>query len=429
MRQPTTKSLVVLAVLAGTLLPVSAHERSLVVPTQFPTIQSAVDAASPGDTIEVLPGTYVEQVVITKSLKLEGSGAGSTIIQAPQTLVPFASGQCGTIHTGNPIFDALVAQICAELGAIATPLVAIVQVANGAHVSMSGFTVAGPVAMCDPSAPRHAVQRGRGVSVVFGGTLELSESRVTRIRDNPLGLCDTGTAILVGESILTFPPGGLVGHATIKNVIVDDYQQTGIAVKGNGSTATLSENLVTGAGPIAKDQTGIEVVDGDVATVTGNTVSGNLCTRPDFCGPDFLNQGQSCGICAIFAGRGTVISENKVFNNDLGITVGESVDCCTVTENKLTNNPVAGLAFVDGSFTASENVIRGGGVGILVAALGVDTVAVLRDNRIKGTSGPPIQELSCCGSTATAIVQTELGRSDSPDRGRRSERAGRNNPR
>ncbi len=358
--------------------------------------------------MNVLPGTYVEQVEITKSLDLRGSGATSTIIQAPQTLVPFASGQCGTIHTGDPVFDAILAQICAELQTSPTPLVAIVQVANGASVSMSGFTVAGPVAgMCDPSAPRHALTRARGVSVVLGGTLGLRDSRVTGIRDNPLGLCATGDAIQIGESIFTLPPNGLVGHATIRDVTVDDYQQVGILVTGTGSSATISGNLVTGSGPIAKGQTGIEVEEGDAATITENTVSGNLCIRPVICGPDFINQLQSCGICPVGAGTGTVVSENTVFNNDLGITVAESSDCCTVTENKLTNNPDFNLAFADGHYTASENVISGGNVGILVAALGVDTVAVLIENRVSGTSGPPIQEVSCCGFTATAIVVTD----------------------
>src|SRR5271157_470542 len=46
------------------------------VPQDFHTIQSAVNAAHPGDTIEVAPGTYHETVLIEKTLTLLGAQAG-----------------------------------------------------------------------------------------------------------------------------------------------------------------------------------------------------------------------------------------------------------------------------------------------------------------------------------------------------------------
>lgn len=55
----------------------------ITVPTDYPTIQSAIDAASPRDTIKVLPGIYTEQLTIGKSITLVGSGAESTTIKAP----------------------------------------------------------------------------------------------------------------------------------------------------------------------------------------------------------------------------------------------------------------------------------------------------------------------------------------------------------
>ena len=66
----------------------STGRRSINVPRDFPTIQAAVDAAAPGATIHVGPGTYTEQIPITKDLDLRGVGAAATVIQTLATLVP-----------------------------------------------------------------------------------------------------------------------------------------------------------------------------------------------------------------------------------------------------------------------------------------------------------------------------------------------------
>ena len=63
--------------------PVSAD---IVVPFDFDTIQEAINAANEDDVIKVLPGTYIEQITINKTLTIIGSGAKSTIIEAPAVL-------------------------------------------------------------------------------------------------------------------------------------------------------------------------------------------------------------------------------------------------------------------------------------------------------------------------------------------------------
>ena len=47
----------------------------------YPTIQAAVDASHNGDTIVIDPGTYRGGVSILKSVRIQGSGASSTIIR------------------------------------------------------------------------------------------------------------------------------------------------------------------------------------------------------------------------------------------------------------------------------------------------------------------------------------------------------------
>ncbi|MER7820965.1 right-handed parallel beta-helix repeat-containing protein [Streptomyces sp. NPDC096097] len=75
---------VVMAAGLGVLAPPSAAAGRRVHPGD--SIQDAVNYARPGDTITVMPGTYYENVLITKRLTLRGYGA-RTVIRPPVTAV------------------------------------------------------------------------------------------------------------------------------------------------------------------------------------------------------------------------------------------------------------------------------------------------------------------------------------------------------
>lgn len=57
------------------------------VPSQYPTIQAAVDAAVEGDTVRIAPGTYAEQVLVrTPGLRIQGTDRNAVVLDGQTTL-------------------------------------------------------------------------------------------------------------------------------------------------------------------------------------------------------------------------------------------------------------------------------------------------------------------------------------------------------
>lgn len=73
------------------------------VPAEYPTIQSAVDAADPGDEIIVEQGVYKENIIIDKSVNLTGKGwptidGGSKTGDTNTIMIPYLGDQAGKIE-------------------------------------------------------------------------------------------------------------------------------------------------------------------------------------------------------------------------------------------------------------------------------------------------------------------------------------------
>jgi len=80
-------TLVILSILTFSLNvePVKAEPKTIHVPTDCSTIQEAVDAASPGDTIYVYGGIYYENVIVNKAVSLIGENRSFTIVDGGET--------------------------------------------------------------------------------------------------------------------------------------------------------------------------------------------------------------------------------------------------------------------------------------------------------------------------------------------------------
>jgi parallel beta-helix repeat protein len=64
---------------------VKADPKTIIVPTEYETIQEAINAADPGDTILVMAETYHEHVVVNKTVWLKGENRETTIIDGGGT--------------------------------------------------------------------------------------------------------------------------------------------------------------------------------------------------------------------------------------------------------------------------------------------------------------------------------------------------------
>ncbi|HEY0130050.1 MAG TPA: hypothetical protein VGB57_01505, partial [Allosphingosinicella sp.] len=246
----------------------------------YSTIQAAVNAANPGDTIVVGAGIYAEQVVVTgkDNLTIKAVPGETVTIQAPADLV----------ETARSISDR-------EIHAVFT-------VKNSANVVLEGIDI-------DGAGAGNTVDEGSGggqanfYGVFYrdssGGLVDVD---VTRIRDQLIGgeLSGVQRGVGVGtdnSSPLAFSmTGGSISdfqkNATVFNGA--DLNVSGVAITGDGATASIAQN-------------GIQVTN-STGTIAGNTISGIGYSGPG---------GAYSGAVLAFGNTGLDIQDNVITGANL----------------------------------------------------------------------------------------------------------------
>jgi hypothetical protein len=190
----------------------------------FSTIQAAINASSPGDQVNVQPGTYDEDVNVNKdNLKLIGAGAGSTNIRGP---------------IGGPVSTVAVT-------------------AN--NVTVAGFTI----------------------TRLGNNTTDWNNPGL-----NTVGVSVQGTGVsgmLIRDNILTGNRSGIDvnnsnGHTVRNNVI--DFNRTGIIYGNQTDNQTVVENFITNnwtVGVLFLDRSGAGVPPQQAlhSTFSNNNISAN----------------------------------------------------------------------------------------------------------------------------------------------------------
>lgn len=295
-------------------------------------VQSAVDAASAGNTVYLCGGQFAEQVFINKSITLTGdSSSGLTAV--------------GTTFTG--LTSRFPSQFASD--GLFVPQSLITLTGAGTKATISGLTVSGPM-----PGDGGCAEDEFGI-LALAGNVTLQNDKVLNIADSSSGLygCQFGVAIQIGREY--WPKSDFSSDltenfkatATIDHVSVSGYEKNGITVDGAGSRATITNSSVTGGGRgiFGADtaQNGIQISRGAGGSVLSSYVSNN----------DYTNTGwaSSAGIL-IFGGYGdplvanVMIANNRIVNNDIGIALDNynadaSAPASSPTRDQAINNQIS----------------------------------------------------------------------------------------
>ena len=279
--------------------------------TACKTIGGAIGKASDGDTINVAAGTYDEQVVIDKSLTLQGVGI-TTVIKPSQTTAnnfqTFSRKVGGPSDYGAPIVVANVA---------------------GGSVTIKDLKI-------DGSLVTTSTPGSRFFGIMYRGTGGLVDS----VTVESIGI-ETGDGMyLVGlDQTVTIEVKECTVSGCLKNSITANYASL---------TANIHHNTATGMGPTsAIAQNGIQIGFGATGTVSNNTVN-NHCWTGTYGGTndpatDSAADG-AAGVLLYHPSATTEVGNNTLTGNQFGIwTVGASA--INVHDNNITGLSHTGNAY------------------------------------------------------------------------------------
>ncbi len=351
------------------------------------TISLAVAAVATGGTVKVCPGTYPEQVVITRNLTLIGVQSGT----ADAAVITSPTG--GVVQNSNDTYPG------------AFPVAAQVLVQN-ANVNISNITVDGTgnlVTTCGLDLRGIYYQNASGIL----------NQVATRNQILPPGYtgCQSGQGIFVQSGYSTG-----TARVTIENSSVSSFDKNGITIDGPGAGGNIVSNFIAGVGPTTgAAENGIQISDGAGATIQGNVVMDEIWA------PDTSSQpyNAASGIL-IYASQNVVVQNNIVGSTQYGI-VADSDSTSGVPDNPLgladhtviANNLVQNTQIFDAIDVCSNNNVVEGNTIFNATESGIHLDSTCGNTGTKNTVFLNTINESCAGilegsTTGNSILSTSF---------------------
>lgn len=293
---------------------VATTASAITVPDDFTTIQAALNAAVPGDTIRVkdTSGPYHEKI----SFPASGTSGAPIVLEAFPGHSPILDG-AGVSGSNMVLID------------------------SKSWVTLRGFEIRNNTGVND----------GSGVRVLGSGThVEIRDNRIHDIRGNDaMGITVYGTE-----------------PTSISNLIIDNNQvydseparSEAITLNGNVELFEVTNNVVRDVNNIGIDFIGGETdIQPDTTKVARNGVCrGNRVSRARS-----IYEGGFAGGIYVDGGRDIVIERNVVTESDLGLEVGAENNGITTTnitvrDNVIYNNDKVCIVF--GGFAANVGRVK-----------------------------------------------------------------------
>ncbi len=338
----------------------------------FATIQAAVNGVGAGSTVRVCPGNYPEQVVINKSLSLNGVASDTAF--NPTLMIPSPGGfaaNTSSLTSGAPLAGQIVVMSPAT------------------DVEISNLTVDGT---------GNNLNAGCSDTRLIGIIFQNATGTINYVvaRNQAQNTANFGCQGSAGLGIFVQSAGpSTPADVTIRNSSLYGFQKNGITANETGTTVRVRQNSVVGAGPVGIGQNAIQIGFGATGVVENNNVADTVFNGDPAAGTAsgilIYDSGDVSirGNTVTYAQNGIAIvtdgnqpdNNNTIINNQVSSTIyGDGIDLCsngnTVIANSVFSSARAGI-HLDSSCssistgnnnTISRNVVNDACAGILLGS-------------------------------------------------------------